>query len=133
MNDENRINLDEDLGDLQATLAQDVAEAEKTVKDRKAVDAKRDSEQKKDSAIKYGLIAIGAILIFILAYWMTFVRGATPEESTIVQYSQPAPAPVAPQQQVTPRQPINRPPVSPAQPRTAPPGQNPDEYARPDM
>jgi hypothetical protein len=133
MNDENRINLDEDLSDLQATLAQDVAEAEKTVKDRKAVDAQRDSEQKKDSATKYGLIAIGAILIFILAYWMTFVRGATPEEPTIVQYSQPAPAPVAPRQQVTPRQPINRPPVNPTQPRTPPPGQNPDEYARPDM
>jgi len=140
--DDKRIDLDsQDPEDLAASLARDLAEATRTAKAQREKDAAREAraaQRQKDAALKYGLIFIGAVLVFILAYWMVFVRPEVPAPTS--SYSPPPAAVVrpTPQQPIQPPVPINRPPANPQMPHgTAPPAatreQPVDDQASPDM
>ena len=137
--DDKRIDLDaDDFGDIQARLAKDINQATEVAKERQEKDAARSKQletEGKDKAIKYGLIVVGAILVFILAYWMTFVRGAKPEQIPITNYRPAAPSPAFqtnPPPSYPPR-PINRAPVIPRQPYQTRQNQAPDDQSGPDM
>jgi len=77
MADDNRLNLSEDLDQLQADLLKDVKAATHEVKQRHAaIKAQEVTEASRAKSRKTQmlLVAIGAIVILLLSYWMVFAR-----------------------------------------------------------
>lgn len=82
MADDRRLNidLDDDLEAVKNNLLRDVAAATEAAKQRQASDKARDAElqsKSKDKMLMTIIIAVAAVLILGLAYWMVFARGDT--------------------------------------------------------
>lgn len=79
-----KLDLSADLGDMHADLLKDVAAATEQVKKRQAADRAKEAEQaakassRKTSAL---LVAIGAVLVLLVSYWIVFARQGSPQET----------------------------------------------------
>lgn len=81
MPDDKRLDLDvsRDFDELKRNLLDDVQAATELAKQRKAKDKARDAElqqKTKDRTIMYAIVAVAAVIIFGLAYWLVFARNS---------------------------------------------------------
>jgi len=111
---DDRLNLDaaDDIEVVKSSLLKDVAEATEAIKQRKAEDKVRDARlrtQARDRTAMWLIVVAAAVILFGLAYWMTFVRGSVPQP----QPRQLPPRPPAPMQIYRTPQPYVRPRPSP--------------------
>ncbi|MBI2843393.1 MAG: hypothetical protein HYX78_08330 [Armatimonadetes bacterium] len=113
MPDDKRVDID-DMGDLRASgseLLKDVQEATRLAKERKAKDKARDRElatKGRDRAVMISIIALAAVILLGVAYWMIFARGSSAQQNATNQAS-PAQS-----------QPVTAPTYTPPAPRPAP-------------
>lgn len=89
MPDDNRLDLNADLDRVAGDLLKDVEAATKEVKTRKAADREKDRRnavKDKDRKTSVIIIAVAAIVLILIASWMTFGRqpAGTPVSSNAV-------------------------------------------------
>lgn len=104
MADDKRLDLDanDDIGLVNKDLLKDVMAATEHAKQRKADDKAQDQKQKtqaKDQNAMIIIIAVAAVAIFAIAYWMIFMR-ESPQQA--IQGPPPSRRQTAPVQQPTP-------------------------------
>ncbi|MDH7601815.1 MAG: hypothetical protein QHI38_06680 [Armatimonadota bacterium] len=117
MADDRRLNLDDSADQLTSNLLKDVQAAAEAVQKRRA--AIKEEEKRAAAATKSKkqigiLVAVGAIIVFLISYWIVFARPDTaPQQS--------ASGPTAVQTQESPKVKISTPvTVSPSTPTRAP-------------
>ena len=131
MAEDNRLDLDaaDDQDVAKQNLLEDVAAAAKMAKERKEKDKAREAQllaQARDRTLTYIIVAIAAVILFGIAYWMMFARGSAAEQGAIKSSIQTRPV-QTPTYQPPPRYVPPRPPAPPSEPVRRNPSDTYDE------
>jgi len=88
-----RVDLTGDLNNLDENILSDVKAATDAVKTQQAADREKEAQRsakKQSKKISAVLIAVGAVLVLLLSYWVVFGREAGDASQTTPAYTSPA-------------------------------------------
>jgi cytoskeletal protein RodZ len=136
MPDDDRLDLSVDLDKIGEDLLADVKKAAEEVKSRRASDKAKEAksvEKEKTRKLSAVMVAIGVVVVLVIAYFVVFAKTQAPTPTTYSQIRTPAPAIKPPAvtppasntkpQTTTPMQPPSRPGANANQPS--------DDYEQP--
>lgn len=131
MPDDKRLNLSVDLDKIGEDLLADVKKATEEVKSRRASDKEneaRSAEKEKSRKLSAVIVAVGVIVVLVIAYFVVFAKTQAPAPTT---YQTRTPAPTIKPPAVTPPAATPPPPGRPMQQPRPPRNQPPDDYEQP--